>query len=93
MIEYDRFGSAKLAFSFIGTVLPKVLGRVGALNLTIAQVDGPSRRLLEGSFVPGSNPPLSSQNRGVPTPQSPMTVHRCNRQTHSVASLGARFAW
>lgn len=32
MIEYDRFGSTRLAFSFVGTVLPKVLGRVGALT-------------------------------------------------------------
>lgn len=32
MIEYDRFNSAKLAFSFTGTVLPKVLGRVGMLT-------------------------------------------------------------
>lgn len=32
MIEYDRFGSTRLAFSFVGTVLPKVLGRVGVLT-------------------------------------------------------------
>ena len=32
MIDYDRFSAAKLAFSFTGTVLPKVLGRVGVLT-------------------------------------------------------------
>jgi putative membrane protein len=32
VIEYDRFGSTRLAFSFVGTVLPKVLGRVGVLT-------------------------------------------------------------
>ena len=32
MIEYDRYNTTWLAFSFYGTVLPKVLGRVGALT-------------------------------------------------------------
>ncbi len=32
MIEYDRFNSAKLALAFTGTVLPKVLARVGVLT-------------------------------------------------------------
>ena len=32
MIEYDRFNSARLVFAFTGTVLPRVLGRVGLLT-------------------------------------------------------------
>jgi ion channel-forming bestrophin family protein len=32
VIEYDRFNSTRLAFSFVGTVLPRVLGRVGVLT-------------------------------------------------------------
>ncbi len=32
MIDYDRYKTTWLAFSFYGTVLPKVLGRVGALT-------------------------------------------------------------
>ena len=32
MIEYDRFSATKLVFAFTGTVLPRVLGRVGILT-------------------------------------------------------------
>jgi putative membrane protein len=32
VIEYDRFAATRLAFAFVGTVLPKVLGRVGVLT-------------------------------------------------------------
>jgi putative membrane protein len=32
VIEYNRASSTSLAFSFVGTVLPKVLGRVGTLT-------------------------------------------------------------
>jgi ion channel-forming bestrophin family protein len=32
VIEYDRFNAARLAFSFTGTVLPRILGRVGLLT-------------------------------------------------------------